>query len=288
MGKTLSRIGQALVEPVKVTSNLVTHPLQKDAWQGLASYATNPDVTGLLPDSWNEEVRNAIPVGLSFVPGIGPALGAGYSAANSFGESGRLGQSLLKGAGSYAGSTIGGNLGNSFLNGGANSIANMGTIGGAVSNTLGSSAANALSSYGPSIAGSSLGGALGSTLGGSIGGELGASLGAPKAKAASPWAPSQESQSSMPTSLLDSLGGMSPLQQSTNLASRGAYGGGLGPEEQKYFLNQENRRLVDESGNVSSMDSLSPVEMSYLQKMGLGGYSNSNDLLKAMSQWQAA
>lgn len=215
---------------------------------------------------------------------VGGALAAGATkGAISYSSNHDLGNAAGNAIGAGAGSYIGGNLGNAFGS-------SLGTVGGATGNALGSSAANALGAAAPSIAGSSLGGAIGSLAGGNIGSSLGNSLTMPKMKTAAtnPWAPTQQAQSNLPTSLSGTLSGLSPLQQTTNLASRGVYGGGNGPQEQQYFLNQENRRLVDESGNVSPMSSLSPVEMSYLQKLGLGGYGNSNDLLKAMNSWQAA
>ncbi len=84
------------------------------------------------------------------------------------------------------------------------------------------------------------------------------------------------------------MNGLTSDQQSSSLATQGAYGGGLGKDEQNYFLNLENRKLVDDGGNVADINTLSPIEHSYLQKLGLGGFGNSNDLLKAFSTWKAA
>ena len=42
--------------------------------------------------------------------------------------------------------------------------------------------------------------------------------------------------------------------------------------------------LIDSITN--EINSLPGVESSYLQKLGLGGYNNSNDLLEAISKWK--
>lgn len=215
----------------------------------------------------------------------GPAGGAAAAGltkgATTYASNHDLRNSAANAVGTAAGSYVGGNLGSAYGS-------SLGSVGGAANSALGSTAGNFLGSAAPSIAGSSLGSQLGSYAGGSFGSSLADSLYPTKQKSPDPWRPTQNAQANLPTSLSGSLGGLSPMQQSTNLASRGVYGGGIGPEEQQYFLNQENRRLVDQSGNVSDISSLSPVEMSYLQKLGLGGYGNSSDLLKAMSSWQAA
>lgn len=247
------------------------------------------DSIGETAHSVYDTVKPVLPV-LAAVAGTiagGPAAGAAAAGltkgATTYASNHDLRNSAANAVGTAAGSYIGGNLGNAYGS-------SLGTVGGAASSALGTTAGNAIGAAAPTIAGSSLGGALGSFAGGQVGGSFADSLTAPKPKiaAANPWMPTQQAQSSMPTSLTGSLSGLSPLQQSTNLASRGVYGGGNGPQEEQYFLNQENRRLVDQSGNVSDISSLSPVEMSYLQKLGLGGYGNSNDLLKAINSWQAA
>ncbi len=88
---------------------------------------------------------------------------------------------------------------------------------------------------------------------------------------------------------LSGLGQLTPAQRTSNIATKGVYGEGADTPEQKYFLNQINRRLVDESGNVDAgMDDISAIEQSYLQKLGLGGYGNTSNLLEAISKWKPA
>lgn len=237
----------------------------------------------------------AVATTLAGFPQFAPLAAGATSGAESYASNHNFGNALGNAAGSAAGSYIGGNIGNSFLNGGANSLASMGTVGNATGNVFGQSAANALSASAPQIAGSSLGGATGSLIGSNIGRDLGNSLTAPPPEQPTPWAPSRQANSPTPASLSSAagtsaygIGGLNQDQQLSNLASRGVFGGGISPEEQSYFLNQENRRLIDDSGNQQSLSSLSPVEMTYLQRLGLGGNNNTSDLLRAISQWQPA
>src|SRR6185369_9416216 len=181
--------------------------------------------------------------------------------------------------GSYLGSNIGGAMFPSAGNvGGALNTA-MG--GGAVSNLIGNTLPAELANVG-----------LGSALGGYFGGNAASSL-APQKNAnatgegmtSAPFNPSQANAATLPLSL-QTLGGLTSNQQATNIANKGVYGGGLGPEEQSYFLNLQNRKLVDPQGQVGSMSSLQPIEQSYLQQLGLGGNSDPTSLLQAMSKWK--
>lgn len=80
---------------------------------------------------------------------------------------------------------------------------------------------------------------------------------------------------------------MSPDQTLSGIATKGVYGGGNGPDEEKYFLNLVNNRLVDPSGHVASDTSgLNSVENSYLAQLGLGGYQNPTDLLRGISNFK--
>lgn len=140
--------------------------------------------------------------------------------------------------------------------------------------------------------GTALGGSLGSAFGGDFFGKaagglisaVGPSLfggddDGPSAPAApSPYVPQQDPAMGLPASL-SQFGNFSPNQQSTNIATQGTYGGGEGPEENKYFLNLINRRLVDQTGKVGDTSGINPVENSFLSTLGLGGYTDSNDLL---------
>lgn len=100
----------------------------------------------------------------------------------------------------------------------------------------------------------------------------------------SPYVPSRDNPLSAPSSLSD-LSSLTPEQQESNIATKGVYGGGEGPQENQYFLNLINRQLVDDKGNVGNMSSLAPIDTSYLSQLGLGGYGNTSDLLKGISQY---
>jgi len=233
----------------------------------------------------------------------GPFLGAAAAGTYSGVKNHSLESGLLGGLGTFAGNALGssfgsglGTVGSSLGSGTANAIGEgaispfagglFGSAGGDISSgitgLLGESGANAI---GSSIANTSIGGALGSYAGNSLGSSIGAQPSAPSGPA--PFQPTQSAQAALPSSL-SSFSDQSPLQQSTNLATQGVYGGGLGPQEQQYFLNLENRKLVDQSGKTSDMSSLSPIEGSYLSKLGLGGRPDTSSLLQAISQWSPA
>ena len=226
-------------------------------------------------------------IGSAVLPGVGTALGASISSAG--------GAAIGSGIGSYAGnhdiksallsaggSYLGGQLGNKFA-----PASSSGTVGSNVFNALpdgpiSNFAQNTL--LPASIANMGAGQVAGSYLGSQVGEGYGASMQEPAGP--TPFSPSRQDQKDTPNSI-SGLGTLSPEQESTNLATQGVYGGGQGGQENDYFLNLINRRLVDDSGNVGSMDTLKPIEMSYLQKLGLGGYGNSNSLLEAISQYHA-
>lgn len=221
-------------------------------------------------------------LGSTVLPGVGLGLSSlAGGAIGSGGASLATGSTPLQALGSAAGSYIGGNLG------GAGNIGPSGTVASGLGSIGFDSAANVLPS---SIAGESIGGALGSAAGGNIGSTL---LGGPETSklpsptGITPFTPSQQGAMSLPSSL-SSFGTLTPNQQSTNIATQGVYGGGEGNDENQYFLNLINRKLVDPSGNVGNTSSLSPIESSYLNQLGLGGYSNTNGLLQNISKYNAA
>jgi hypothetical protein len=134
------------------------------------------------------------------------------------------------------------------------------------------------------------GNALGS---GNVGGLIGAGVGTTMAQNATeqdiqgnipiaPWSPTRASGYSMPSNL-GYMGGMNPQQQTSGIATQGIYGGGAGQDENQYFLNLINNRLMDTGGNNTG--DLSPIEQSYLQKLGLGGYQDENELLRNMESY---
>lgn len=211
--------------------------------------------------------------------------------ASTTAKTNSLGAGIGAAAGSYLGGQLGGSFGGSlgtFGNVANNALGETAyrSLGDAIGGGLGSTASNAFGN----IAGASLGSALGSFAGNSIGADLGMSFGGgakPSGPQTASFSPSRQDEQQTPGSL-QGLGGLNQLQQATNVANQGVYGGGLGPSEQSYFTNLVNRQLVDPSGQVNDISSLQPIESSYLQQLGLGGYGNSKDLLEALSKWKAA
>lgn len=239
---------------------------------------------------------NAVPGGSILADIAATAAGAPYlvpaiNGASTVAKTNSLGAGFGSAAGSYLGAQLGGSLGGG-----------LGTIGGAANNALGASAYQSLgdtlggslgstaSNAFSNIAGSSLGGALGGFAGNSIGGDLGLGLSGGMDQGMSgpaAFSPTRQDAQNAPSSF-SGLGDLTGEQQTSNLANQGVYGGGLGPDEQSYFLNLVNRQLVDPSGQTQDMSSLQPIENSYLQQLGLGGYGNSQDLLEAISKWKQA
>lgn len=220
-----------------------------------------------------------LPIAASVVGG--PLAGAAAAGSSSLSE----GKGFGAAAGNALGSYVGGQLG------GAGNVGPGGTLASGLGQIGLSSAANVLPA---SLAGASLGGSAGSFLGGNIGETVGGSLfdqasSKPSSTASgpAPFSPSQSAQMALPPSL-SQFSSLNPEQQSTNIATQGVYGGGEGPQENQYFLNLINRRLVDPSNNVGSLSSLHPIESSYLSQLGLGGYQNPTDLLKGISNYQPA
>lgn len=110
----------------------------------------------------------------------------------------------------------------------------------------------------------------------------------PGPTAPAPFQPKHEDNISLPGSL-SGLSGLSSDQIGSNIATKGVYGGGEGPEENSYFANLINHKLISDSGQVSGdTSSISPIEGSYLNQLGLGGYSNPNDLLQSISKKRAS
>lgn len=232
---------------------------------------------------------------LAFGPALGGALGSGIGSGLATGvETGSplkgLASGAISGLGSYAGGKL---LGPALsgLGGGANAAS-----GAAEPGFLGTDLGKALGS--PSLAGQDIFG--GQTLGNIGGSALGSKAATGAAEAASPgifspsistdtpqYKPSQMGAMGLPGSL-SSLSGLSPQQQASNIATRGVYGQGNGPDETSYFNNLINRQLVDPSGNVApNTSSINPVENSYLSQIGLGGYSSPTDLLKKIGSYAA-
>lgn len=233
----------------------------------------------------------------SVVPGVGTALGASLGSGLGSGlakgvETGNplagLGAGALGAAGSYAGSTllgpVLGSLGSSISP--QSGAVVPGFLGSKVGDTFGKFAGNA---FGDATFGGLAGSAIGSSVGSSTGANIGSQLNpmAPDGPAGpTPFQPSRAGQMGLPQSL-SQFGGLDPMQQASNIATRGVYGQGNGPQESSYFTNLINRQLVDDQGHVGDTSSINPVENSYLSQLGLGGYGNSTDLLKKISQYAA-
>lgn len=227
-------------------------------------------------------------------PGIGSILGSTLSSGTlgaigaataaggyNYSQNHNLGSALLAGGGSYIGSNLGSNLlGNTG-----------GTVGSALNSGLGDELGQSVGSViGASNVGANLGSTLGSFAGSSVGSDLASSL-VPQTSgnvvgegAMAPFRATRETEAQTPFSL-QGLGSLDPNQLSSNIATGGVYGGGQGPDEQNYFLNMINRRLVDDSGNVDqNLNDVNPIENSYLSQLGLGGYGDANSLLEAISK----
>lgn len=211
--------------------------------------------------------------------GIGSGLSAGFQSGNPLTG---LEAGIGSGLGSYAGGSLlsgaGGLLGQTPAN--------------ALGDAFGGSAIGASAPFG-SFAGNVLGG---QTLGQMAGSAIGSTVGGNVAQSLSPqqpdlggtgtpgFAPSMQPQMGLPQSL-SQFGNLTPNQQATNIASKGVYGGGQGPDETNYFLNLMNRQLFDQGGNVNGNTSnIAPVDMSFLNQLGISG-SSPTDLLKGISQY---
>jgi len=141
-----------------------------------------------------------------------------------------------------------------------------------------------------------IGGAVGSVFGGPIGGMAGGALGSmfggggqkkesmPTPTINAPqFTPTRPSASTRPGTLGD-LSNLDPMQERSALATRGSQGGGLGQDEQSYYLNLLQRNILDESGNVGSTESLLPVERQYLNQSGYATDTGMNFLKSVQSK----
>lgn len=234
----------------------------------------------------------AVPIALTLAGQ--PELAAMSSGIMTGVKTGNPLSGLLSAGGSYFGGELGSSLGSGVgaAEGGvlsqtpANALGNLfgGDTVGALA-PFGSFAGNAL---GSETIGSMAGGALGSSFGNNLGTSLGQSINPMNSgggQTPAGFTPSRAAQMATPQGL-SQFSSLDPFQQATNIASKGVYGGGQGNDENQYFLNLINRQLVDPNGNVQNQSTLNPVESSYLSQLGLGGYNNSTDLLKGISQYQ--
>lgn len=112
---------------------------------------------------------------------------------------------------------------------------------------------------------------------------------APNIPAATPFTPTQPAAASLPSDLAtlspggQAFGTMSPVQQSSYLATQGSQGGGLSNDDQSYYNNLLQRSLVNENGSTNNINSLLPIERNYISHQGLPT-GNTNDFLQALQQ----
>lgn len=229
-----------------------------------------------------------------------PEVSAGIAGLKSGVETGSPLAGLTSAAGSYFGGELGSSLGGQLGNQAGGFLSE--TPGNALGDIFGGSTVGSVAPFG-SFAGNALGSStIGSIAGGAIGSSAGNSLGSQFGQQAGGGANTQDSfspQASMnatpsfqpgttsPAGLPQSLSqfsGLDPFQQATNIASKGVYGSGNGRDENSYFLNLVNRQLQDPTQGFKSVN---PVENSYLSQLGLGGYSNQNDLMQGISKYAA-
>lgn len=222
-------------------------------------------------------------VGNAIAPGIGGVIGGALGGAIN---GGGLRGAAIGGLTSLAGNVIGNEFSGAIGSGIGSKVAG---------STLADLTGGAASALGDSIGSTTVGSALSGLAGNAVAGDLTSSLfpnktsqtsTSPNSLLPAPYTPTQSPQLQLPGSL-SGLNGLAPDQQISNLATQGVYGQGLGPQEQSYFTNLVNNQLVDKSGNVSDISNVSPIENSYLSQLGLGGFSNSKDLLGAISKWQS-
>ena len=212
------------------------------------------------------QVASAIPGGDIILPAAaafvgGPAAGAAFSGANTYGRTGSLGAGL----GAAGGSFLGGQLGSAY--GAASDIG----MGGAA---------------GPNFLGSVAGGAAGSYAGSGLGEGLGLSIDPMqvqkgRVQSGLPSGPSPRFLQSKSGGLGSAFSGLDPLQARTRIATEDVYGGGA-DAAQKDFLNTEtNNRLLQEGSNYD----LTPIEEQYFQRQGYSfNPGNKASLLEAFAR----
>lgn len=273
----------------------------------VAKKTTQFDPFGILPENISRRVEPIYDVvaPVLMTAALGPAGGAAYQGLNTYGETGKVAPSVGAAAGSYIGNKIGGNVFGDMgtvggtLGSGANAIGGAGA-----SNSLGDFFAGGIGEFGTNLLQTPISQIAGNVIGSSLGSSLmggGANMGAGNAMqgqssmdtgglpTTTPFTPTRAADEELsPTLQGQGFGALDPMQQASNLATQGVYGGGVGPEEQGYFTRLINRQLVEPTGNIRGLENLNPIENSYLSQLGLGGASNSNNLLEMLSKWKAA
>lgn len=142
---------------------------------------------------------------------------------------------------------------------------------------------------------------VGNAVGGMIGNSVGQNVAAPFiAHMTNPSSDLPDPGFQSPLGLPSDLSGMSsftPQQQLSGIATQGVYGGGASTQDDQYFLNQLNNQLINptpsgamplggSNNGYAGISSVSPIENSFLAKLGLGGNTDTTSLLRAMQGWQ--
>lgn len=92
---------------------------------------------------------------------------------------------------------------------------------------------------------------------------------------------STPSEMALPGSLSGTLGGLTPMQRTTNIATQGVEGGGASSEGRDYFINQVQRRLAD--SNVENDPNA--IEQNYLRRLGVGfDPTNTRSILEGIAR----
>lgn len=233
--------------------------------------------------------RKVLGFALPIVGGLlgGPLGAAAASGAYGYSQNHNIGSALLSAGGSYLGARIGG-----AYAGNAGNVGPAGTVGSALNSAFGSGPASTIGSIiGPSNFGADLGSTLGSMAGSQLGANVASSLVPQKTANASgtmaAFTPKRESEE-QPSPSIMGAGGFNPEQYTSGIATQGVYGGGASPQDTDYFLNQINRRLITDQGQVDeNLNDVNAIENSYLSQLGLGGMGNARDLLEAISRYRA-
>lgn len=229
-------------------------------------------------------------------PELIPAIHGVYSGVKTGVDTGNPLSGLLSGAANAAGTYAGGKLGGAFLGPELSSIGSSvdSASGATVPGFLGKTFGQTFGDFaGNSIGGQTLGNLVGTGIGGFAGGSAGDMVGGMASNLVNPpnpgnqqsfgFSPSQQPGMGLPQSL-SQFAGLNPNQQASNIATKGVYGGGNGPDETNYFMNLMNRSLFNNGQLANDTSGINPVSMNYLNQLGVSG-SSPTDLAKGISSY---
>lgn len=205
----------------------------------------------------------------------------GNFGVNGIGDS--VTNAALSGAGSGAGSSAASSGVGGMLQTPMSGLISQGLGGGSVGDSVGSLAGSA-------NVGNAVGGLIGNDLGQQGAESIYSHFGSMKPNNINPDTgmpyPAPSAGGMALPSDLSNISGLTPDQQLSNISTQGVYGGGSSVPDEQYFLNQLGNQLTTGQGQYSPMSSISPINMSMLSRLGLGGMNNTPDLLTAMQGWQ--